>query len=420
MGICIKVTIDTNHVFDIENMIYLILMSKQGYRIIICVDDMIRDDRKNKLDVPNISHQIAFLKQFGVIIDRIIRHSEYYALSKLYLDRLIDLGAHKLKSTTFESEYVVVLDNQVVSMNDNIIPEFYDMIIDYVLNIDFSYHPNVEKSQNTINLTDVAKLLRMSQSKALIGIDNAIGRCQIHLLNPSSFDILRNIEYNLVDIMNIQADLHRICNDILERFESNIINIDRHIRYIDKNNYQRILVDPISIDLNGVATSINIDNQNICINDRIYVENSLKNTIDKMSTPLKFRLRFGTNIIIQKNNNRLVGIIDNKPKRKKFKAVNWLPESNNLYRFVTESGNTIYYFPDTVSRDMPSIVRYNNQLMYVTPECLNMNEDKQIDLTDWFSLPDLPNLKEDNTIKTGRYRIYPINKNDNNFIIYEN
>jgi hypothetical protein len=121
-------------------------------------------------------------------------------------------------------------------------------------------------------------------------------------------------------------------------------------------------------------------------------------------------LRFGTNIVINKNKNEVVGIID-KNKKKKTNSVDWLPESKNLYRFITENGQNIYYLPETETRNPPSIVRYRDQLMYAVPECDDSNnEETSVDLTDWFSIPDLPTLKKTNQTKARRFRLYAIHR----------
>ena len=98
----IKVTIDVDHVFDLENMIYLMLLSKRKHsnsKIIICINDVNCDyeqiDKKKKY-IQDITDQLTFLKRCGIVINDIVYYSQYRTHTFLYLDRLVKHHAMRI------------------------------------------------------------------------------------------------------------------------------------------------------------------------------------------------------------------------------------------------------------------------------------------------------------------------------------
>jgi hypothetical protein len=412
----IKVTIDDNYVFDLENMIYFTLLSMRKFSITICIDDL-TPDKDHKSDLVNITNQIAFLEKCGIQIDGIIKYSEYTTLCDLYLDRAVDLGAKKIESA---SDSLIMYENQILSMNGRVRSEFYDALIDYTVDFDYAYRL-VGSDEGFAQINSVINLLRFRESKIIRGIYHSdMARCPIHLLSSSCFDAVTNIKtenLNSFDpnLHDVQEELKRFSKNTLNRLEKTILNLDTLIESQTQNNFRRILIDPIAVKLQGSPHSLSVENQNICLKGSVYLDKSFKDTVKDMNTDsIKVRMRFGTNIVVRKKNDEIVGTIDTS-KKKKSPAFNWLPSSDKLFRFMTDAGSTIIYLPgpESIYDKTIGIVRYDNRLMYAIPEYTKTEEgDNDINNFDWFSLPDLDSDSTNGSreIKIEQHRLLPVIK----------
>lgn len=414
MTVNIKLTISTNYVFNLENVIYCILLTKQNFRIIVCIDDQSEySTNKQKVkDYSNITDQIDFLEKCGVSIDRIVRYSEYSSLTTLYLDRVLDMGGKKL-----ESDSVIILDDQILAMNDIIKPEFVDMIINYVLNIDYTLRSNTDTQMNLMN---VSKILGINLSQNLFGINDSLGRCPIHLLSPSSLEVLMNFEMLDFNQQSVQTELHRIERHILKSIGNYVLDFDKLIKTDNHDKFCRVLVDPIPIEIKGASLLLTIEQQNINITDKIFVDRSFSDILRSRMDSFNVRLRFGTNIMIGKRNDsaNVIGTII-KTKKKKIVSFDWLPESKDVLKFITDDNHVIYYLPDVNRNESPSLIRLNGVLMLAVPEYKKITTNNDMipsidneEMLDWFSPTD---ISTDASATKGmpstgieRYRLCPI------------
>jgi hypothetical protein len=467
----IKVTIDDNHVFDLENMIYFMLLSKRKCRIIICINDLIDLNTSNVMkNRGSIFDQISFLERCGVKIHKIIKYSDYSHIAFLYLNRYIYLCSQdisieplptlsdldvmdKLGSTIERTNRVKLLhnffdrcvvkykfnkDEFTIAERGTVCLELYDAIIDDVIRANHTYNlisctdVQTQKEQDhhvLLNIFSSVLGLKISDSLARISSSGRdILRCPIHLLSPSCFNIVTDIGMYEVDDTNIESELIRVGLDVLKRIDQQIFDIDMVSTFQSKDSYKRLLVNPYKLKIEGKSPEISIGTQKFRISNAVYLDKDFENALSKCNSKetIRVRLRFGTNIIVRQQNGQYIGRFDSTKRKKTKLAFDWLPESNNLLRFInatndnTNSCVNVYYFDNDNGesiKDKIGIVKYNGQMMYTVPIYTEMNsrDINMSDEDDWFALPDLSinNIVNNNNDQKKKetcitYRMYPI------------
>lgn len=373
----IILNVRSDHTFDLENLIYLKLLTDTSHKIVIVIDDNLCIDDIVKTDILD---QIDLLQKYGVVIDKIVQYSSYITHVLLYGMRLEILG---------------YLDNW-----KQIAHSLYIYVISDILRIDTVYtcpnpnHKNIDDNHihdliSTLQLNNLHEFERLD----VIPTEHSFLRCPTHLLSIECVQSL--MRYKMIG-----HDIRENGIRLLAILKSSVFTIDGLIKSDD--TYIRALIDPVQIKMVD-SFACTIDRYDIQVSNSIWVDSTIMDLIGKIDSTVdvKVRLRFGTAIVIRRTQGEIIGMVYNSGLRKKIKAsVNWIPVDHATE--LRSANQTIIVWTRENDPSL-SLVRYRDNMYYTIREGVHTEEEES---DDWNAIHIRSNATHSATRTT--YTMYPI------------
>lgn len=428
----IKMTVDANHAFDLENIVYLMLLSKR-YRIILSINDLSSDYSTCKRYMIEVEDQLELLSRFNIDICKIVKYSEYVAHATLYLGRLVktkmrhimcetdDIGG--AQKTVFFNKIVGRTPVSVVVANRGVIkPELYDAITDDVFGAVYSYNvAKFSRAESFCVLKGLSSALNLRVSEPIKHLQNksAISKCPVHLLSPACLEILTRIDDNLfgIDTVHKISDLPLLAEGIIDSVLQKVFDLDSFIinNCSVDNDSAKFLVDPVRITIDGMHNAI-VAKRNVKFKSVIYVDK----TVGEIQTESNIRLRYATTLHIKKDKD--TGFLKgNFVSKKKIKtSYNWMSPSDNLIELICDAERIVIRddMRNKVSDkiiDKIGVVQYKGAIYYTVKDSHDYNqidnmEKSDVEIISWnLTHENYPSQNEsiqNKEINVSRYNMY--------------
>lgn len=387
--ICIKLPNDIN----IFTIVKSYLLKKISDKLYIYIDDSIYD---SDID-DNIFKLITMMNNFGIYVDCIIRYSDYYNISRIYIHRLIKSANIKIitdfsnpKKDIYLNDYNLLSTNYYnlkILLISNTYPDFNYIIFDkgtydelfLITVIDdsekISYLPIDNKNNN---ITDKIKNILSTNlhfkypEPVLFDITTLINNyINIHSnthsnkSNLSILDLLMNQLYklNVDNIIDIIKN-HELINNYAVNITTSIDNINSNTVYVIEN--------PINIMLSNNKI-ISIHNTIINLTNKLYIENT--SNYDFTHEGSKFNLKYAGNIYIKYLDNNLYGTFRGIIKKKKKISTKWIPNIKPINQtcYKIEDSKTIIAIYSNFDITTKQFIHINNKI-YLFDFNTNHNE----------------------------------------------
>lgn len=327
----IVLLITSNHAFDLENLIYLKILTTD-HNVVLVIDDICsdsddyhwqcQDEIEEFRDISeDLDGQIDLLEKYDIRFDKVVRYSDYTSHVMLYGRRLTVMG---------------YIDDWT-----SIARGLYPRVICDILRINDVYNCTsrnvITREARTLGLNEISQITKAE-------INDDLLKLPIHLLSTPCIQTI----ITWTEIANSDS-ISESVTKMYDAVRKNVLDLDKLIASPGEA-CPSVLVDPVKVEvLDG------FDHGGAQVIGDIWIDEVI-NRVFEHNQKLKIRLRYGTTVLLDVPNKTACPIAKSRKR-----PYNWIANSECV---IIQHDRNIVIRKEIIG-DL-SLVKYENCIYYTT------------------------------------------------------